>query len=163
MRRGPETAALVRTTRAVTLLRAGHAANALPESAEATINIRIAPTSSVAEAVEQVRRAIADPRVSISVLQPSEPSPVSPAHGPAWNDLVAAVRDVHPGLLVTPYVMMQASDARWFTPISAHVYRFTPFRVSADERACLHARNERLGVRAYLDGIAVYAALMRRR
>ncbi len=162
-RRGAETTALLRTTRAVTELRAGHAANALPESAEATVNIRIAPGESVAQAVGDVRAAIGDDAVTLTVLEPSEPSPISPAHGPAWDDLTAAIDDVAPGLLVSPYVMMQASDARFLTAISDHVYRFTPFRLSAEERACLHARDERIRVRSFLEGVRVYEALLRRR
>jgi len=161
--RGAETAALTRTTRAVTQLRAGHAHNALAEFAEATLNMRIAPWSSVEQAVDEVRHAISDEQVQIEVIEASEPSPVSPDHGPAWDDLVAAIRAVHPDLLVTPYVMMQASDSRWFTAISDHVYRFAPFRMSGEERACLHAKNERMHVRAFLDGIEVYRALLERR
>ena len=163
LRRGSEITALLRTTRAVTELRAGHAANALPEFAEATVNIRIAPWSSVAEAVDEVRRAIADELVHIEVLQPSEPSPVSPAEGAAWSDIVTSIHDQHPGLLVSPYVMMQASDSRFMTEISDHVYRFTPFRLSAAERACLHAKNERIRVSAFLEGVRSYEALLRRR
>jgi carboxypeptidase PM20D1 len=163
LRQGAETTALLRTTRAVTQLRAGHAANALPENAEATVNIRIAPWSSVSQAIDEVRRAIDDDLVVIDVLLPSEPSPVSPASGPAWDDLVGAIDERAPGLLVSPYVMMQASDARFFTAISDHVYRFAPFRLSADERSCLHAKNERIRVASFLEGIEMYAALMRRR
>ncbi len=163
LRQGAETTALLRTTRAVTELRAGHAANALPEYAEATVNMRIAPGSSVAEAVDEVRRAINDEHVSIDVLLPSEPSPVSPAAGAAWDDVVGAIDECVPGLLVSPYVMMQASDSRFFTVISDHVYRFAPFRLSADERSCLHAKNERIRVDAFLEGIDMYQALVRRR
>ena len=163
LRQGAETTALLRTTRAVTELRAGHAANALPEHAEATVNMRIAPGSSVAEAVDEVRRAINDDDVVIEVLLPSEPSPVSPASGPAWDDLVGAIDERVPGLLVSPYVMMQASDSRFFTTISDHVYRFAPFRLSAAERACLHAKNERIRASSFLEGITIYEALLRRR
>jgi carboxypeptidase PM20D1 len=163
LRRGPETTALLRTTRAVTELRAGHAANALPERAEATVNMRIAPWSTVAEAVDEVRRAIDDPLVELEVLLPSEPSPVSPAHGAAWDDLVGAIDERVPGLLVSPYVMMQASDARFFTAISDHVYRFAPFRLSAAERSCLHAKNERIRVASFLEGVSLYESLLRRR
>lgn len=163
LRTSSETRALVRTTRAVTELRAGHAANALAESAEATVNVRIAPGTSVAEAVSEVTAAIADPLVAVEVLEPSEPSPVSPASGEGWEAIVQAVRDVHPGLAVAPYVMMQASDSRWFTAISDHVYRFAPFRMTAAERACLHAKNERIRVSAFLEGVRVYEALLRRR
>ncbi len=163
LRRGSEVTALLRTTRAVTELRAGHAANALPENAEATVNVRIAPWSSVAEAVDEVRRAIDDELVSIEVRQPSEPSPVSAAEGEAWDDLVASIHDTNPGLLVSPYVMMQASDARFFAAISDHVYRFTPFRLSGAERACLHAKDEHIRVSAFLEGVRTYEALLRRR
>ena len=159
----PETRALVRTTRAVTELRAGHAANALAERAEATINMRIAPGTSVAEAVSEVETAIGDEHVAVEMLEPSEPSPVSPASGEGWEAIVQAVHDVHPGLVVSPYVMMQASDSRWFTAISDHVYRFAPFRMTADERACLHAKNERIRVAAFLEGVRVYEALLRQR
>lgn len=163
LRTSAETRALVRTTRAVTELRAGHAANALAESAEATVNMRIAPGTSVAQAVRDVESAINDDLVAVEVLEPSEPSPVSPASGAGWEAIVQAVRDVHPDLLVAPYVMMQASDSRWFTAISDHVYRFAPFAMTANERACLHARNERIRVSAFLDGVRVYEALLRRR
>jgi carboxypeptidase PM20D1 len=59
--------------------------------------------------------------------------------------------------------MMQASDSRFMTEISDHVYRFMPFRLSAAERACLHARNERIRVSAFLEGVRSYEALVRRR
>lgn len=163
LRTSAETRALVRTTRAVTELQAGHAANALPESATATLNVRIAPGESVARAVAEVRRAIRDEGVAVTVSEPSEPSPVSPASGNGWDAIVGAVRDVHPGLLVSPYVMMQASDSRFFTAISDRVYRFAPFRLSTDERACLHAKNERIRLPAFLEGVRVYEALLRRR
>jgi carboxypeptidase PM20D1 len=59
--------------------------------------------------------------------------------------------------------MMQASDSRFFTSISDHVYRFAPFRLSAAERACLHAKNEHIRVSSFLEGIPIYEALLRRR
>src|SRR5690606_10751910 len=86
-----ETAAMIRTTQVVTMLRAGLAENALAECAVATVNVRVAAGSSVAEAVEHVRRAIRDERVAIEVADPSEPSPVSPTSGEQWGSLRAAI------------------------------------------------------------------------
>ena len=40
----------------------------------------------------------------------------------------------YPDVIVTPYVMLGASDSRHFTRICDAVYRFTPFEMSADER-----------------------------
>ncbi|MCU1546023.1 MAG: acetylornithine deacetylase, partial [Homoserinimonas sp.] len=123
-RLGDETSAMVRTTHAVTQLSASQAANVLAERAVATVNIRVAVGSSVAEAVEHVRKAIRDPAVQLDVFHPSEPSPVSPTSGPAWTVIKNAIEETYPGTIVTPYVMLGASDSRHFTSISEHVYRF---------------------------------------
>lgn len=158
-----ETRAMVRTTAAVTQLSGSDGANVLAERASATVDVRIAVGSSVADAVAHVRRAVRDPAVRVEVLHPSEPSPVSPSSGRAWDDLVAAIGAIHPYALVTPYTMLGASDSRHFTRISDAVYRFTPFEMSAAERATLHARDESIGVGTWLDGIDVFRLLLRRR
>ncbi|MBK4347550.1 M20/M25/M40 family metallo-hydrolase [Lacisediminihabitans changchengi] len=156
-----ETAAMVRTTQAVTQLSGSQAANALAERAVATVNIRVAAGSSVAEAVEHVRRAIRDPRVAIEVPQANEPSPVSPTSGSAWELLRSTIVEIYPGTIVTPYVMLAASDSRHFTRISDHVYRFSPFRMSTQERGTLHAMNERMHVATFLRGVEFYTRLVR--
>src|SRR5690606_29075875 len=135
--------------------------NALAERAVATVNIRVAVGSSVADAVEHVRRAVRDERVTIEVADPSEPSPVSPTTGSQWESLRAAIEHTYPGTVVTPYVMLGASDARRFTAISDHVYRFSPFEMSKEERDTLHAKNERMRVATCLRGIEFYRTLVR--
>jgi carboxypeptidase PM20D1 len=157
-----ETAAMIRTTQAVTMLSGSQAANALAERAVATVNIRIAIDSSVAEATEHVRRAINDPLVTIRALHPNEPSPVSPTSGPAWNLVKSTIEETFPGTIVTPYVMMAASDSRHFTRISNFVYRFSPFEMSTEERGTLHAIDERMHVATFLRGVEFYTRLVRR-
>jgi len=156
-----ETSAMVRTTLAVTQLSGSAAANVLAERATATVNIRVAVGSTVAEAVDHVRRSVRDSSVRIEVLEASEPSPVSPTVGPAWSKLSKAITDIHPGVVVTPYIQLGASDSRRFTGISNNVYRFTPFEMSKEERGTLHAMNERIHVDTWLRGIEFYVALLR--
>lgn len=156
-----ETRAIVRTTTAVTQLSGSLAANALPETAEAVVNTRIAVGSSVAETLDHIRRAIRDDAVRVEAVDASEPSPVSPADGPEWDRLATAIGAVHPHAVVTPYIMLGASDSRHFTGICDAVYRFTPFELSAEERGALHARDERIHVATWRRGIAVYAHLLR--
>lgn len=156
-----ETNAMVRTTLAVTQLSGSAAANVLPERATATLNIRIAVGSSLAATIAHVRAAIDDPLVAIAEVESSEPSPVSPSTGAAWDTVAASIVSTYPDAIVTPYIQLQASDSRRFTGISDHVYRFTPFEMSADERATLHAVNERIRVATWLRGIEFYATLVR--
>ena len=157
-----ETNAMVRTTAAVTQLRASDSANALAERAVAVVNTRIAIDSTVDETLGHIRRAIHDPLVVVAASTPSEPSPVSPSSGEAWQLISESISAVYPRAIVSPYIMLGASDARHFTTISPFVYRFTPFEMSSDERATLHAIDERMHVATFLSGIRFYRTLIER-
>ncbi len=158
-----ETRAIVRTTTAVTRLSGSLASNALAEEAHADVNVRIAVGSTVDDTLRHVRRAIRDPLVEVIVVDANEPSPVSPTTGPEWEAMRVSIAETYPDAIVSPYVMLGASDSRHFTSISDAVYRFTPFEMSAEERGTLHARNERIRVATWLQGIGFYATLLRSR
>ncbi|MFG6403485.1 M20/M25/M40 family metallo-hydrolase [Microbacterium sp. P04] len=160
-RLGPEMNAVVRSTAVVTELSGSAAQNVLATRPRATVDIRLLTGDTVAGAVEHVRRAIADPQVEIEVLRASEPSPVSPWRGPAWQRVAATVREtLGDDVVPLPYVQLGASDSRWFTGIADAVYRFAPFALSSEERAALHSHDERIGVQTWLRGIEFYRALI---
>lgn len=159
-RLGPEVSAMVRTTQAVTMLEAGQAVNALPERATATVNVRVAVDSSVAAAVAHMERAIGDETVRIETVTESEPVPVSPLGGLAWELIRATAEKTFPGTVVAPYIQTGATDARFFTSIAKGVYRFTPFDMTREERDTLHAKNERMRVQSWLGGVRFYRALV---
>jgi carboxypeptidase PM20D1 len=160
-RLGDETRAMVRTTAVVTRLAGSDAENALAEKATATVNMRVAVGSTVEESVAHIRRAIRDDRVEVTTRNPSEPSPISPTTGPQWDAVRRAIETTFPGVIVTPYIQLGASDSRHFTGICDAVYRFTPFEMSLAERGTLHAVNERIRVATWLRGIDFYATLIR--
>lgn len=155
-----ETRAVVRTTQAVTQLSGSLADNALAERAVASVNIRIAVGTSVEEAINHVRTAVNDPQVLLEAKHPSGPSAVSPTTGWAWELLRSTVEDSYPGTIVTPYVMLGASDSRHFCSISDHVYRFSPFEMSSEERGTLHAVNERIRVSTFVRGVGFFEKLI---
>jgi len=161
-RMSAETAAMVRTTTAVTQLSAGLAANALAERAQAVVNVRIAIGSTVEATRRHLERAIADPLVRVDVLQANEPARVSQTEGPVWSLLADAVTDAYPTAVVTPYVQTGATDSRHFSAVSRTVYRFSPFEMSTEERATLHAKNERMHVATFFTGIRFFEGLLRR-
>ena len=160
-RLGDETRALTRTTAVVTMIDAGHAPNALPERAVATVNVRILPGDTVDSVLSHVRRAIRDEQVAVALIKGDDPSPTSPASGPAWDLIVSTIAARHPDAVVTPYLMLGATDSRHFNRISEHVYRFSPFEMSAAERTGLHGMNERIRVATFLDGVGFYRDLLR--
>lgn len=160
-RLGPEMRAIVRTTAVATRLRGAPGDNVLATSASASVNIRLLTGDTVADAMDRVRRVIADPEVEVTVAYGSEPSPVSPWRGEAWRRIAGAVtRALGEEVVTTPYLQLGASDSRWFTAISDHVYRFTPFHLTRSERDALHAHNERIRVDVWLRGIGFYRELI---
>lgn len=158
---GAETNAMVRTTAVATELSGAPGENVLATTARASINIRLLTGDTVAGATERVRRVVADPELEIEVRHGSDPSPVSPWRGEPWRRIAGAVREaLGDEIVTTPYIQLGASDSRWFTPISSHVYRFTPFHLTRAERDGLHAHNERIRVDVWLRGIGFYRALI---
>lgn len=159
---GAEPAALVRTTMAVTTLSGSPAHNVIASSASAAVNLRILAGDTVASATEHVRRGVADDSISLRLIDANEPSPVSPYNDPAFELLTDTIGELFEDAVSTPYVMMAATDSRFFTAICPRVYRFTPFRMSKAQRQSIHSYDERLGVDDFLAGIRWYARLIER-
>jgi carboxypeptidase PM20D1 len=157
---GPEAAALARTSMTVTTLQGSPAHNVIASRASAGVNLRIQVGDSVASVVAHIRRTIRDRSIRLDVVDANEPSPVSPSEGPAYDLLARTVGEVFPDAVVTPYVMMAATDARFFTQVCPHVYRFAPFRMTREQRESIHSYDERLGVDDYLTGIHWYRRLL---
>ncbi len=157
---GPETAAMIRTTLAFTQLAGSSGHNVLAPAATAMINMRVLPGETVDDCLERVRRVIDDDRVELRAVWRSEPSPVSPTSGPAWDHLTSTVEAVFPDAVATPYLVMAATDARAFTGIAECVYRFAPFRMSAAQRAAIHNVDEHIDVDALAEGVWWYRRLI---
>lgn len=157
----PQTNAAIRTTTAPTIFEGGTKENQLPVSARAVINFRILPGDTVESVLAHVRRVVDDPEVRIAILgEPNEPSPVSPADGPAFDALTRTIRATNPDALVAPILVLGATDARHYTGLTPNVYRFTPVRTAPDDLPRYHGTNERIAITGYADLVRFYAALM---
>ena len=158
---GAESGALVRTTAAVTTLSGSPALNVIASTAKAGVNVRIMPGESVASTTEHLRKAVGDEHVHLDLLEAGEPTPISAYEGePAFALLEETVAEVYPEAVPAPYVLMGATDARFFTEICDRVYRFAPFRMSKAQRESIHAYDERIGVEAYDEGVRWYVRLI---
>ncbi|MEN8672671.1 M20/M25/M40 family metallo-hydrolase [Nocardioides sp.] len=157
---GPETAAMTRTTFAITTLSGSPAINVIAATAKAGVNIRVMVGDSVADVLEHVRRAVDDDEVHLDVIEEDAASPVSPVDDDAFRLLETTIGEVFPDAVPAPYVMMAATDSRHFTAICERVYRFAPFRMTKAQRESIHSYDEHLGVQAFLDGITWYRRLI---
>ena len=157
----PSTAALLRTTTAVTQANAGVAENVLPQSATATVNFRVHPRDSVADVVAHVVRVIDDERVEVRQLDGArEPTPTSPSEGEAWDLLADTIRECYEGVVVAPALVLGGTDARHYQDLSANVYRFNGVRLGPEDLARIHGANERIATKNYIEMIRFYARLI---
>jgi carboxypeptidase PM20D1 len=159
---GPEPAAMTRTTFAITTLSGSPALNVIASTAKAGVNIRIMVGDTVAGVLEHVRRTINDDQVQVSVVEQNEPSPISPIDDEAFALIESTIAEVFPDAIPAPYVMMAATDSRFFTDICSRVYRFAPFRMTKAQRESIHSYDEHLGVDAFVDGVRWYQLLIER-
>lgn len=157
---GGEPAAMVRTTIAPTMLSGGTAANVLPSQASVTINLRIALGENVAQVAQRIEKRIADPLVTVDVLEGNDPSPESPTDNEQFALIARAVGVSHPDAMTVPYVVMAATDSRYFHRYSACVYRFAPLTMDAELRATIHGVDERVSIGELVRGEMFHRALI---
>ena len=124
------------------------------------LRLRILVGDTVESAKDHVAKAIRDKSVRIEALDSNEPSPVSPIDDEAFSLLEATIEEVFPDAVATPYVMMAATDSRFFTEICDRVYRFAPLRMTKRQREAIHSHNEHLRVDALADGVTWFERLL---
>ncbi|WP_235997125.1 M20/M25/M40 family metallo-hydrolase [Aestuariimicrobium ganziense] len=158
---GAEAAAMTRTTIAATTLSGSPGRNVLATRAEAGLNARILPGDTVDDVMTHVRKVVRDRHVTVELVRAGEATPVSPSTGDEAFELLEGLVARHfREAMVTPYLVMGATDARHFTRICDRVYRFTPLRMSKAQRASLHSYDEHLLVGDLEAGVAWYRSLV---
>ncbi|MBI9044997.1 MAG: M20 family peptidase [Anaerolineaceae bacterium] len=144
----PQTAAMVRTTTAVTIIKGGIKDNILPREAVASVNFRILPGDTVDSVVAYVRRVINNDDIQIDIVKGNgwNPSHISPTDSTAFDLLRIAILDVFGNIPVAPYLVGGATDSRYFYEICDHVYRFSPLIMPSEDLGSIHGINERISL-----------------
>jgi acetylornithine deacetylase/succinyl-diaminopimelate desuccinylase-like protein len=155
-----ETNIMLRTTCTATMIDGGHAENALPQRARATLQCRVVPGESAESVQETLQTVLADPLVAISTITPASPNPES-ALAPA---LVRAVEDVAhsiwPSVVVLPEMSPGASDSRYTRARGIPSYGIDAMFDDLDDGRA-HGRDERIGVVAFKEDVDFTYRLMK--
>ena len=143
---------IMRTTCVPTMLEAGHAENALPQRARATVNCRILPGTSI----ETIRKALealtADPEVKVTVKAIRSGEAPSMVLDPAvLGPAEALAKTMFPGAPVIPYMLPAATDAAFLAPVGIPTYG-VPGILSDADGGGIHGLNERIRVQALYRG-----------
>lgn len=144
--------AQLRTTCVATLISGGHAENALPQRAKATIQCRMMPGDTAEHVQAALTEALADPKITLTL---DAPPIVSPESEPTPQIMSKATRVIHsmwPGVPVVPTMATGFSDGRQTRNAGIPTYDLGGIWADADENRA-HGRDERVGVREFYESI----------
>src|SRR5947209_14928317 len=142
----------LRTTCVATMFAAGHAENALPQAARATVNCRILPDPPPAEVAAVLGRIVADDRIAITTTYTPIPSPPSPLRPEILRPIERLAAVQWPGVPVVPVMEAGASDGLFLRIAGIPTYGVSAvFEDPDDIRA--HGKDERVSAQSFYDEI----------
>jgi acetylornithine deacetylase/succinyl-diaminopimelate desuccinylase-like protein len=152
--------ATLRTTCVATQLEAGHAVNALPQLAAATVNCRVLPEDSEEYVLSALKKVVADDQVSFIPMGARTKGPASSMR-PDVMQAVSRVTDrLWPGVPAVPIMLMGATDGAFLRAAGIPTYGVQGFFLDRDDIR-FHGRDERMGVQAFYEGQAFLYELIK--
>lgn len=144
--------AQLRTTCVPTLLEGGHAENALPQMARATVNCRVLPDEDLAGIDAALKEVLADPGIELARVAEPQAGPPSPVNAALFAQIAEAAKGVWSEIPVSPYMSSGATDSVFLRASGMPVYVFNgmPYDVD-DDRA--HGQDERILVQSYYQSL----------
>ena len=151
----------LRTTCVATMLSGGHAPNALPQKATATVNCRIFPGTSSDSVRQTLTEVIGDASVDIKRLgDGSIDSPPSPLRRDVMAAVTKAVHARFPGLAVVPSQAAGATDSMHFRAVGIPSYGVSGMFTKSGE-SFAHGLNEKAPLAAIDGSLAHWDSILR--
>jgi acetylornithine deacetylase/succinyl-diaminopimelate desuccinylase-like protein len=148
----PGTLGQTRTTCVATMLNAGHAENALPQRATATVNCRIFPGVEVETVKTTLAAAIDNPALEITTLDDPSPSPASEMRDDVTAALSKAVHARFADLSIGAYQESGGTDGKHFRGAGVPTLAMSAIFMKSDDMFA-HGLNERLPVNSFYGGL----------
>ncbi len=151
--------AMIRTTVAPTIIQAGVKDNVIPTLSTATINFRLLPGDKGEDVIKKVKEIIADERVSITMHNGflAEASAVTPMSSVGYQKISTAIKSSYADLLTSPFLMIGATDSRYFGEVSPNIIKFSPII----DPIGFHGINERVSLESYKVTLWFYEQLLK--
>lgn len=153
--------ALLRTTCIPTEINGGHAPNALPQRAVATLNCRLLPDHPPSEVLASIKTVVGDSQIDVSwsFLEPME-FPASPLRDDVLSTMRRVGQQLWPTAGVVPVLETGGTDGRFLRGAGIPTYGASGvFIDEGDYRA--HGRDERIRVRDFYQGVEFYYRFIR--
>ncbi|WP_408021773.1 M20/M25/M40 family metallo-hydrolase [Sphingobium psychrophilum] len=156
----PEFIGQVRTTCVATMASAGHALNALPQSAKVSVNCRIFPGIPIEDVKAQLVKVVNDPTATVKTLG----DPLASDASPLRADVMKVVRDAvtvrAADITVMPGMSAGATDSLYFRALGVPSYGVSSLFMKAQD-GFAHGLNERVPVAGIRESLEQWDAVVR--
>jgi len=153
---GGELNALVRTTCAFTQMQGSSARNVLPPTASISANMRIMSPDTMGSIVDGLKARVNNDKIDVSQINGHNPSSFSKMNSEGYGRVTGAIAATWSEAVITPYLMIAASDSRHFCEICDVVLRFSAMALSGDDRKRIHGNDERISEGQFLEALMFY-------
>lgn len=144
--------AMMRTTCVATMLNGGHAENALPQTAGATINCRMLPEDNPENVLANLKNVIADSSISVKCTYSSFVAPLSPLRDNVRIPVEHISASMWPGVKVSPVMSTGATDSKYLRRAGIPAYGISGMFTDMDDVRA-HGKDERMGVSDFYQGV----------
>ena len=152
--------ATLRTTCVATMLDGGHAINALPQTAGATVNCRVQPDMKPEEVLATLKHVVADDQVSVTVAGEIIAAPASAIRADLMKAAARISDSMWPGAITVPIMVMGGTDGRYLRSAGIPTYGVQGIFIPIDDFRA-HGRDERLAVDSFYEGEAFLYELVK--
>ncbi len=156
----PHVNAQLRTTCVATLISGGHAENALPQRAKATVQCRMIPGDTQQHVQDAIVTTLADPQIRVAVDVQPIVGIESPPQPKLFARLTRVIHSLWPGVAVVPTMAPGFGDARHLTRAGIPTYDLGGRWMDENENRA-HGRDERIGVREFDEEVEYTYRLVR--
>jgi acetylornithine deacetylase/succinyl-diaminopimelate desuccinylase-like protein len=150
----------MRNTCVATMLEAGHAENALPQRARATVQCRLLPGDTPEQVRDTLIRVLADSSIHVTQLGERQAAPESPLSPEVMGAVERVTRSMWPGVIVVPVMDPWSSDGRHFRLAGYPVYGISGVFYDIDDVRS-HGKDERVSIEAFYEGVEFMYRLMK--
>ena len=158
--REPSVVGQTRTTCVVTMLEAGHAENALPQSATATVNCRIFPGIPASDVQARLQQVIGNDAIEFRQLDEAYESPVSELREDVNAAVATAIAAQYPDVRILGYMSSGGTDGMHFRRAGIPTFGTGGVFMNANDQYA-HGLNERVPIKAFYDALDHWTIIIR--
>jgi acetylornithine deacetylase/succinyl-diaminopimelate desuccinylase-like protein len=157
----PQVKAMLTNTISLNALHSGDKVNVIPSYAEAEVDTRLLPGQELGAWIETLKQQMDDDEIKMEFITKGEGNSSDMATD-SYRIIEQALLHHYPGAIAAPYLMLGATDSRFFRVRGLLSYGFCPAVIPADHLKSIHGIDEKIASDSLVKGAEAYTDIVKR-